>query len=299
MSDTRKGANPYDDMSKRTSENRPKLGLIIGGATVAVIAVIAAVVFLWPSGDDGGGDAKQGTGAEAAQNATQENATVQISGEDLPELPDTGGFLANAAEDPAVGLQVPTLTGQSFDESEVTIDGGDGKPKLVVFLAHWCPHCQNEVPLIQDWIDSGDVPDDLDIYAVSTGVDSNQPNYPPSRWLASEGWTPPILLDDDGQSAASSWGLTGFPYFVFVDAEGKVWQRGSGEVPIEDLKRLAGEIVAGKAPTGVDSGSNEGLQTPVDLDAGEPAPTQPGATEPGATQPGATEPGAAPDSGAN
>lgn len=271
MTDTRKGANPYEDMSKRTSENRPNLGLMIGGATVAVIAIIAAVVFLWPS-DDGGGDghAKEGTGLEAAQNASQETATVQISGEDLPQLPDTGGFLAPASEDPAVGLEVPTLTGESFDESEVVIGGADGKPKLVVFVAHWCPHCQSEVPEIQGWVDSGDVPEGLEIYAVATGVDPNQPNYPPSRWLASEGWTPQVLLDDDAQSAASSWGLTGFPYFVFVDAEGKVWQRGSGEIPIQDLQRLAGELVAGKAPSGVDPGSNEGLQTPADLEAGSP-----------------------------
>lgn len=268
MTDTRKGANPYEDMSKRTSENRPNLGLMIGGATVAVIAVIAAVVFLWPSDDGGGGTAAEGTGLDAAQNASQETASVQISGEDLPQLPDAGGFLAPASEDPGVGLDVPTLTGQSFDESEVVVGGADGKPKLVVFLAHWCPHCQAEVPLIQDWIDSGDVPDGLEIYAVATGSDSNRPNYPPSRWLASEGWIPQVLLDDDAQSAAASWGLTGFPYFVFVDAQGKVWQRGSGEIPIQDLQRLAAELVAGEAPSGADAGSNEGLETPVDLEAG-------------------------------
>ena len=79
-----------------------------------------------------------------------------------------------------------------------------------------------------------------------------------------------MLLDDDAQSASASWGLTGYPYFVFVDADGKVWQRGSGEVPIQDLQRLAGELVAGEAPSGVDPGSNEGLETPVDLEAGNP-----------------------------
>lgn len=266
MTDTRKGPNPYDDMSKRTSENRPNLGLMVGGATVAVVALIAALVLLWPSGDDGG-DTDAGTGAAAAQDATQETATVSISGEDLPPLPDTGGFLPAAGEDEAVGLTIPTLTGQSFDESEVVIGPDDGRPKMVVFLAHWCPHCQSEVPQIQDWIESGDAPEGIDIYGVATGVDSTRPNYPPSRWISSEGWTPPVLLDDDAQSAASSWGLTGFPYFVFVDVEGNVWQRGSGEIPIADLDRLAQELVAGEAPSGVDTGSNEGLQSPVDLES--------------------------------
>ena len=53
-----------------------------------------------------------------------------------------------------------------------------------------------------------------------------------------------------------------------VDADGKVWQRGSGEIPIEEIDRLAQELVAGEAPTADDS-SNDGLQTPVDLESGD------------------------------
>ena len=127
MTDTRKGPNPYDDMSKRTREHWPNLVLMIGGAVVAVIALIAALVFLWPSGGDGE-NAGEGTGASAAADPSQETAAVAISGEDLPPLPDTGGFLPAAGEDEAVGLTVPTLTGQSFDESEVVIDPDDGQP---------------------------------------------------------------------------------------------------------------------------------------------------------------------------
>lgn len=296
MTDTRKGANPYDDMSKRTSENRPNLGLMIGGATVAVIAIIAAVVFLWPSDDGGGGGggggtAEEGTGLDAAQNASQETGTVQISGEDLAPLEGSGAVLA--ADDPMVGETIPKLTGQSFDESEVVIDPDDGKPKLVVFLAHWCGHCIDEVPELQEWIDSGAVPEGLDAYAVSTNVDRNQANYPPSRWLASEGWTPPVLLDDNAHSAAASWGLTGTPYLVWVDAEGNVWQRASGALPIEDVNRLSAELVAGGSPTGVDPSSGEGEQTPVDLDAG-------GADDAGNTDAGATtDAGGNTDEGAN
>ncbi|MEZ5349442.1 MAG: TlpA disulfide reductase family protein [Microthrixaceae bacterium] len=267
MTEPKRGANPYEDISKRTTDHHPKLGLMIGGAVAAVVAIIAAVVIFWPSGDDPA-DAASGTGAEAASNASQQNATVTISGEDLPPMPDSGGLLADPAEDPANGLVVPTLTGESFDESEVVIGAADGEPKMVVFLAHWCPHCQAEVPAIQQWIDSGGLPEGLEVYSVATGQDASQPNYPPSNWLASESWSPKVLLDDEAQSAAASWGLTGYPYFVMVDADGKVWQRGSGEIPIEEIDRLAQELVAGEAPTADDS-SNDGLQTPVDLESGD------------------------------
>jgi cytochrome c biogenesis protein CcmG/thiol:disulfide interchange protein DsbE len=267
MNDKVKSSSPYEDISKRTSGHHPKLGLMVGGATLAVVLIIAGLVFLWPSGDDNE-DASAGTGAAAAQNASQETAAVQVSGEDLPPLPDTGGFMPAPGQDEAVGFSAPTLTGQTFDESEVVIDPADGSAKMIVFLAHWCPHCQAEVPIVQEWIDSGDVPEGFEIESVSTGVDSTRPNYSPSNWLASAGWTPPVLLDDEAQTAAISYGLTGFPYFVILDAEGNVWQRGSGEIPLADLQRMADEVTSGVPSTG-GTGSNEGLQSPVTLEGAE------------------------------
>ena len=53
----------------------------------------------------------------------------------------------------------PRWTGQSFDGTPLAINPGDGKPKLVVFVAHWCPHCQAEVPrVLVQWMASGAQP---------------------------------------------------------------------------------------------------------------------------------------------
>ncbi len=131
---------------------------------------------------------------------------------------------------------------------------------MVVFFTHWCPHCQAEVPALKDWIDSGGAPEGLEIYGVSTAVDETKNNYPPSNWLSQVGWQPKVLLDDPAQSAAIAYGLPGFPYFVMLDADGKVWQRGSGEIPIETIQTLTDELVAGEASTG---GSGSDQVTPV------------------------------------
>ena len=32
---------------------------------------------------------------------------------------------------------------------------------MVVFLAHWCPHCNAEIPVLNEWRDSGEIPDGL------------------------------------------------------------------------------------------------------------------------------------------
>lgn len=262
MNNKRRGANPYGTTSKRTTDGQPKLSWMIGGGTVAVVLVIAAVVFVWPSGDDGGDGAGADTGAAAAANAEQETASLAISGEDLPTLEESESGASGADE--AIGMAVPALRGETFDGSEVAIDGADGRPKMVVFLAHWCPNCQQEVPVVQEWIDDGAVPEGLDLYSVSTAVDSSRPNYPPSNWLSGEGWEPPVLLDNDAADAASAWGLPGYPYFVFVDADGNVWHRGSGQIPRAELERLSTELMSGATPN--DAGQvDTGGQTPAEL----------------------------------
>ena len=52
-----------------------------------------------------------------------------------------------------------------------------------MFLAHWCPHCQAEVPRIVTLAKAGAF-DGLDVASVATGTSSQYPNYPPSAWLA-------------------------------------------------------------------------------------------------------------------
>jgi cytochrome c biogenesis protein CcmG, thiol:disulfide interchange protein DsbE len=106
---------------------------------------------------------------------------------------------------------------------------------VIFFIAHWCPHCQREVPLIVKWQQEGKLPTNLTYYAVSTAVDSKRANYPPSEWLAKEKWPFPVLADDKDSTAVTSFGLSGFPFFVVVNADGTIGGRASGEKELEEL----------------------------------------------------------------
>ena len=64
-----------------------------------------------------------------------------VTGDPLP-------VYAAGQEDVSVGLTAPTVEGADWEGNPVTIEP-DGTPKILVFLAHWCPHCQAEVPVIQ------------------------------------------------------------------------------------------------------------------------------------------------------
>jgi thiol-disulfide isomerase/thioredoxin len=198
-------------MPRRTSQPATQSSqsrwLLIGGA-IAVVALAAVVAFVLTSSSGGPPE-------PAAE-------PLVITGEPLPELPAEG-------PDPAVGSIVPTLAGTGMDGQPMEIGPTDGA-QMIVALAHWCPHCQAELPLLVDMIDSGEIPDGVSVVGLATGIDELRPNYPPSAWFEREGWQQPTLIDDANSSGLQALGLPVFPGFVFVDAQGQVTQRMTGEV---------------------------------------------------------------------
>ena len=181
------------------------------------------------SGTDSATTAASATTVAGAKRAKAEYQPVSISGSALVEMPDSGA-------DAAIGKIAPTLTGYSFDGSPVTITPGKDGKLMIVFVAHWCPHCRNEVPLLVEWIKTGRAPKDARVVAVSTSVTNARPNFPPSNWLEDEDWPVDVMADNETFDAAASYGLTGFPYFVLINSDGTVAKRLSGEIPAGDLK---------------------------------------------------------------
>jgi thiol-disulfide isomerase/thioredoxin len=131
----------------------------------------------------------------------------------------------------------------------VTISPG-GTPKVIMGIAHWCPHCQAEVPRIQDWLDQNGMPADVELVAVATSNDPSRTNFPAAPWLRKEGWSVPTMLDDKENAAALGLGVTGFPAFIVVDKDGKVVFRTSGEITMAQWESLLEAARTGTAPTG-------------------------------------------------
>jgi len=133
-----------------------------------------------------------------------------------------------AVRDPTVGVAAPMITGQQFDGSDLTIGGASEGPTMLVFLAHWCPHCNDEIPEIVELRDAQTLPDDLNIIGISTAVVDDRPNFPPSQWIIDKDWTWPVLADTEAADAFQTYGGTGFPYTVLLDSDGSVIARKSG-----------------------------------------------------------------------
>jgi cyclophilin family peptidyl-prolyl cis-trans isomerase len=166
---------------------------------------------------------------------------VEIIGTPLPGF-ETG---TEPPADAGVGLIAPAVVGSDFTGTPVTIDPTDGRAKAIVFLAHWCPHCQAEVPRVQEWLDGGGGVPGVDIVSVSTAVQPDGDNYPPSAWLDDEGWTSPVIRDDEQSQALVAYGAGAFPYWVFVDPQGTVVRRTAGELDISTLEQYMAEASGG------------------------------------------------------
>jgi thiol-disulfide isomerase/thioredoxin len=195
--------------------------------TVAIgVVLLAAVGAIFLANGTGGGSSVLPSDLPSASGPA--GAGPVISGSPLPPF-------QSPTSDPAVGSTIPEVTATGASISV------DGTAKMLLFLAHWCPHCQSEVPVVQDWVDAGSLPADVELISVSTAIDPGRPNYPPETWLDREGWTAPVITDESG-AVADAYGLSAFPFWVFVNADGTVAGRLTGELTPEQLDTVVASL---------------------------------------------------------
>ncbi len=212
-------------------------------AAIVLVVVAGVIAVLAARGGDGddevtgqtgtvqvGDDASTTTGDGGSTDSTTASAPADA----LPK------YDATLADDPAIGTTIPTVTGTTFAGDELTI-APDGTAKVLLFVAHWCPHCQREVPMLKEHLDDTPMPDDVELITISTSVEPSADNYPPQEWLEGIGWEVPTIADDEASTIASTFGLSAFPYFVAVDADGKVVARATGEITAEQFDQVVAQ----------------------------------------------------------
>lgn len=209
-------------MSTPNRPARPQSGAnpkIVIGVVVAVLVVAAVAVFV-TAGDDESGVAADGSAEPSEDELQQQYGIVTVRGDSLPQVPD--------GDDPAVGSVAPTIISERGEGTVRVEPGEEARPVMLVFLAHWCPHCQRELPRLVEMQESGAF-DDIRTVAVLTATTAERDNFPPSVWLDEEGWTGDRFFDDEDSTAGAAYGLSSFPMMTFLDADGVVVERLAGE----------------------------------------------------------------------
>ena len=98
---------------------------------------------------------------------------VEVIGDPLPTL-----ATADPAADPAIGTTAPVLVGEDYTGQPVRIDAAASGPTMVVVLAHWCPHCNVEIPRLNQLRDDGRIPDGVNVVAISSLVNPSGRQLP-------------------------------------------------------------------------------------------------------------------------
>ena len=209
--------------AKRDAQRRTRLMYAAIGLAVVVFAVLLAVL----------------STREQANAVTVEEfaGRPSITGDALPPA------LEDPASDPMLGAPVPLVEGSDLTGAAQRIGDGEG-PELEMFVASWCPACQQELPEVVSWMDEGGLPVEVELTAVVTGLDSSRPNWPPDAWLTEEGYTGEVLVDDAEGSVAQAYGLTGTPFWVALNDDGEVVARIAGLLDTTQMTALAEAAIA-------------------------------------------------------
>jgi thiol-disulfide isomerase/thioredoxin len=260
---------PLEKAQRDLGEGRPAWAqspLMLLAGLILVAGVIAVLVTALGGGDDVASDAdtpaevttsdsadEANAGDAATADGTDEAAAAPVvepgtfGGPDIPEIAPVivvGSPLAQftgEGADPALGQTVPVTQATSLATGEV-VELAAGQPRIIGFFAHWCPHCQAELPELTAWLDDAGLPNGAEFVAVSTVVDDTRGNYPPSAWFTAEGWSETVLVDDEAATLLQAYGFSGFPAFIAIDADGTVLDRLGGNAGIAGFERLSAAL---------------------------------------------------------
>ena len=197
-------------------------------AVAGVVAVAAIIAIFATGGDD-----------STSSDTTAVTVPGGVSPAEYQKITTDGDALeplGKDATDPSMGNVAPNISGYSFNGFPVSVKPAtDGSPTLLVFLAHWCPHCNAEMPRLINWYEDGLVPDDLRVVGIATASRKDQANWPPSEWMQSFEWPFEVMADTETNDAGVGYGVDGYPFMVVLDKDGKVVARHSGEMDESEI----------------------------------------------------------------
>jgi len=191
--------------AERRAQQRRNLGYALGGIALVAVVVVLVVAFMGGSDGDGAGPSQEG------------EVTVQGAPRDTPLQ---------------AGESVPSFTAPDLFGG--TVNWGDyaGSPAVLSVWAPWCPHCQVELPVLDQVM--ADYPD-VGWVTIVTAVDA-QPGPTPEEYMQDEGLSFPVAVDDDDGTLSSAFGIQGFPTLYFVNSDNTVAAEYEGEVDEATLR---------------------------------------------------------------
>ena len=144
--------------------------------------------------------------------------------------------------DAALGIALGDVTGpEYYSETDVTIDPADGTTRAWLVWAHWCPHCQRELPPLSEWYEANaaNYPN-VELVSISTSIDDSRGN-PLVPYLDELQLTFPAIVDAD-LMLAEQLGANAFPFWVFTGPDGTTLLRVAGFLELEQVEEIFSQL---------------------------------------------------------
>jgi len=146
--------------------------------------------------------------------------------------------------DAALGMVLGEVSGfEYYSETEMNIDPSDGTARAWLIWAHWCPHCQRELPPLSDWYtENADLYPNVELISITSSIDPARGN-PLEPYLDELQLPFPAILDPD-LALAEQFGLSAYPFWVFTAGDGTTLLRIAGFVEIDQIAEIFAQLEA-------------------------------------------------------
>ena len=143
------------------------------------------------------------------------------------------GGLAAAPPPPKVGDPAPAFTLQTLDGKTVSNASLKGKIVLLDFWATWCPPCRQALPEIKSLAKKNA---GHSLVVISVSVDDNKATL--EDFVHKNGLDWLQAWDAEGKVTNGVFGISDFPTYVLLDAQGRVAYRQKGWAPMSSAALL-------------------------------------------------------------
>lgn len=154
---------------------------------------------------------------------------------DEPAAQVNGGAGSEAPEvKPLPGYQAADIRATDvFSGEAVSLADLKGQPVFLNFWATWCAPCKYEMPEMEEF--HQEMGDRVRVMAV--GADGFESREKMAAFAEAMGLT--FLVAHDGGSAARAYQVSGVPTSFFIDADGVIQVRHTGQLSLEQMKEYA------------------------------------------------------------
>jgi thiol-disulfide isomerase/thioredoxin len=135
------------------------------------------------------------------------------------------GFTPNDQGLIPVGEQAPSFKAKTVEGGNVSVGPGEAQATMLVFFATWCPHCQDEAPVMSELESQYD-----GLRMVMVGIDGEDDAAKVRQFVEEYDIESPAVYEPE---LGPEYGVSGYPTTYVLDGENRVVGAHSGEAPRE------------------------------------------------------------------